>query len=493
MRVKSLLAKLSLTLLLLFCLVGSLVVYVTLFASEQYQQEICQRMNSALATHIIEDTRLIEDGHLNQNVITSLFRNLMTFNPSLEIYLLDDKGGILTFSAPPWKVKRLSVSLEPIQRYLQQEAAFPITGDDPRSFEQSKIFSVAPVQDTGNFKGYLYVILGGEEYDNIVQRIKSSYILKLSFSILAVGFVFAAATGIFMIAWLLHRLKQLTLAIDSFKQNASLAAFDHTLLRNGDEIDQLATAFYEMAKTITQQFDDLKANDHLRRELVANVSHDLRTPLATLQGYIETLIIKDNSLDQAARQHYLATAIKHCHRLNRLVTELFELAKLDAHELKISCEPFNLAELIQDIIQKFTLRAQSQHIQLCSIMHLSQSFTYADISMIERVLENLLENALRHTPQQGTIKIELNQRQHSIEVQVFNNGPGIPANEITHIFDRFYQVDKSRTSLEGGSGLGLAIVKRILELHDTEIQVVSQPQQYTVFSFTLPAYAALRA
>lgn len=489
MWLKSLFAKLILALLVLFCLVGALVGYVTLFAAEKYQQEVCQKMNQAIATHIIEDTQLLKDGHINKRVIEGLFHTLMTFNPTLEIYLLDDKGGILTFSAPPWKVKRMSVSLDPIQRYLQAGAVFPITGDDPRNFGQSKVFSVAPVQDSGSFKGYLYVILGGEEYDSVLQRVKESHILKLSLIILLLGLLFSTLAGVLMVGGLIRRIKKLTQAMAHFQRGASLKLIDKPVaMTRGDEIDQLSAAFYEMAKTITHQFDDLKTNDHLRRELVANVSHDLRTPLATLQGYIETLIIKDSTLDAAARQDYLGTAIKHCQRLNQLVSELFELAKLDSHEIKLLREPFNLGELIQDIIHKFELRAKTKGITLSTQIELHPAFVYADISMIERVLENLLENALRHTPKDGRVMIDLQAAKGSIEVRVIDTGSGIPESEIRHIFDRFYQLDKTRSAPEGGSGLGLAIVKRIIELHQTEINATSQPGQQTVFSFSLPAY-----
>lgn len=486
---RSLFAKLVLALLVLFCVVGALVGYVTLFAAEKYQQEVCQKMNQALASHIIEDTQLIKGGQINQRVIEGLFHTLMTFNPALEIYLLDDKGGIVTYSAPPWKVKRLSVALAPIQRFLKAGAVFPITGDDPRNFAQSKVFSVAPVQDSGGFNGYLYVILGGEEYESILQRVKDSYILKLSFTILLLGLLGSTLAGMFMVGGLIRRIKKLQQTMTHFQYSASLSLLEQpSNPAQGDEVDQLSATFYAMARTITQQFDDLKTNDHLRRELVANVSHDLRTPLATLQGYIETLIIKDSTLDSTARQDYLSTAIKHCQRLNQLVSELFELAKLDSHEIKLSREPFNLGELIQDMIHKFELRAKANGISLSTHIDLHPAFVYADLGMIERVLENLLENALRHTATEGRVMINLLAVQGGVEVRVIDTGSGIPENELPHIFDRFYQLDKTRNAPEGGSGLGLAIVKRIIELHQTEINATSQPGHQTVFSFSLPAY-----
>lgn len=247
-----------------------------------------------------------------------------------------------------------------------------------------------------------------------------------------------------------------------------------------------------MASKIYHQLDDLKTTDSLRRELVANVSHNLRTPLATLQGYIETLLIKDATLTEKDRRNYLQTAIKHCTRLNRLISELFELARLDACETRPHQENFNLAELIEDIVQKFSLPSKQKGIKVSAQHDSTTLFVYADISLIETVLDNLLENALRFVPTGGTITLSLKELEQQIQIQICDNGSGIPDTELPLIFDRFYQLDKNRNVENNNSGLGLAIVKRILELHNSIIKVTSQPGEETIFSFTLPSSSGLR-
>ena len=241
-----------------------------------------------------------------------------------------------------------------------------------------------------------------------------------------------------------------------------------------------------MAEKIHFQLDDLQTTDYLRRELVANVSHDLRTPLATLQGYIETLLIKESELSQQQRKQYLQIAIKHCARLNKLVAELFELARLDASETKLSIESFNLVELAEDIVQKFTLRLQEKNIRVQVKYVTTELFVVADISLIERVLENLLENALRFVAEHGLITIALEENHQHVQIKVIDNGVGIPESDLPHIFDRFYQLDKNRHVESNHSGLGLAIVKKIIELHHSIIEVSSIPGRETRFSFTLP-------
>ena len=486
----SLFAKLTLVLTVLFFLLGALVVALTLFSTEMYQQEVNQKLNHKVAAHIVNETNLINEGNINRKALKNIFDSLMVFNPSLEIYLLDHEGWIISYSAPPWKVVRQSVDLKPIKRLLNNPSDFLIKGDDPRSFDKSKAFSVAPIKTSGQFEGYLYVILGGEEYDDIVELVQSSQILQLSLLIIFIGLLFSTITGIAFFAGLTRRLKKLSDAMDHFKKYGEL---DKSIIpshrKSGDEIDRLAATFSTMAEKIHSQLDYLQTTDNLRRELVANISHDLRTPLATLQGYIETLLIKENQFDPDERRYYLQIAIKHCHRLNKLVMELFELAKLDARETRPENEQFNLAELVQDIVQKFKLAAKKNKLRILVDSDPELSFVYADISLIERALENLMENAIRHTPSGGMIRISLSPENNNIAVRVSDNGCGIPETEIPFIFDRFYQMDKNRTLYPGSSGLGLAIVKRIIELHHSVIRVTSKPDIKTTFSFSLPIFS----
>ncbi len=487
----TLFAKLSLALSLILILLGVFGVSLTLVATNLYQQEVMQKLNQQVARHIVEETELLQDDRVNRPALRQLFHSLMILNPSLEIYLLDHEGGILAFSAPPWKVVRLSVDVDPIKRYLAgaSDTLFPLRGDDPRNTNRSKVFSAARVPFNNQPDGYLYVILGGEEYDSIASRIQSSYILRNSLWVIGGGLSVALSSGMLLFVVLTRRLKRLTRAMTAFEHDPGIAPKLPAKARRGDEIDTLAAVFQSMTKKIHVQLDQLQTTDHLRRELVANVSHDLRTPLATLQGYIETLLIKQDDLSKDDKRRYLQTAIKHCQRLNKLVAELFELAKLDASETQPQPELFNLAELTEDVIQKFALSARQKEVGLQARYDANESFVYADLHLIERVLENLLENALRFVPPRGTITITLRADRQQMRIDVSDNGSGIPAAELPYIFDRFYQLDKTRQTEDGNSGLGLSIVKRIVELHHSAISVHSVPGRETTFSFFLPASA----
>ncbi|MFT7564982.1 MAG: signal transduction histidine kinase [Bacteroidia bacterium] len=163
-----------------------------------------------------------------------------------------------------------------------------------------------------------------------------------------------------------------------------------TLTDNGDEISQLHGAFAGMANKIREQFEGLKETDRLRRELVSNVSHDLRTPLASMHGYVETLLIKNDTLTADERKHYLQITRKHTLRLRQLIGDLFELSKLDAASVHPVLEMFSFSELLQDVTQDFDLEAQKKGVNMEVIAKPEASLVYADIGLMQRVLENLL-------------------------------------------------------------------------------------------------------
>ena len=486
---KSLYSKLAAVLTALFCLVGLAIIIVTLFSTEMYQQEVNQRLNRQLAEQIVSENLLMEQNRVNQKALADIFHMLMVINPSIEVYLLDPQGTILAFSADPGKVKRTRVDLKPLVDMLQKDVTIPVLGDDPRDPEGKKVFTVARIPQQGKLQGYLYVILGGETYDSVVQKIKTSYILQLSAWMIFASLLFALIAGLVLFASLTSRLKRLAKAMDAFRSGSKdrpiklrLAGRKH----GNDDIDRLGLAFREMAARIEEQMEQLQREDAMRRELIANVSHDLRTPLATLQGYIETLLLKEDNLGPQQRQKYLKTAIKHCKRLSKLVGELLELAKLESYDIRITREPFNLSELVQDVVQKFQLMASGKQIALSTNCAQNLPFVNADIGMIERVLENLIENAIHNTPPGGSIRLVIAPQQENVAVQVSDTGKGIPSEDLPHIFNRFYQLDKSRKSELGHSGLGLAITKKILELHDRTIEVASALGSGTTFSFRLP-------
>jgi len=487
MMFRTLYSRLALTLFILLCLVGVILIQVIGHSSTLYQQEVAQKLNRELAAHIVAEQPLIQDRKINHPALDHLFHQLMVINPSIELYLLDEHGAVLGYSAPAGKVRRTQVALEPVRKFLDGNAQFPLKGDDPRNPEGRKVFSAARIADHADLQGYLYIVLGGEQYDHVVQMIGDSYILDSALLVLLVALVAALTAGLVVFALQTRRLRVLGNVMRRYAGEDGDGSLVIRYAGNtSDEIDTLGQQFNAMADKITSQINELMRMDGVRREMVANISHDLRTPLTTMRGYLETLQLKHAELSIDEQQQYLQTALSHSQRLGSMVEELFELARLDSCESVVYSEPFSMCELVQDVTQKFQLRAREKSVQLNVSLDPEAPLVHGDIAMMQRVLENLLENGLRHTPTGGSIDIGVDVDSGSVVVRVTDTGCGIPAEDVPRIFERFYQQDKNR-STGNSAGLGLAIVKRILELHDSVINVSSELERGTTFSFRIPA------
>jgi len=485
----SLFAKLSAALLMIVFLMGAAFFVVDRANSRLYYEELTQKLNSPIAMYVTGQRQLISDGVADLDSLRDLAGHAMVINPTAEIYLLDTDGVIFGHALPVDTVLREKIDLAPILALIGGSGNGPIHGDDPRSLDMQKVFSAAEIRSGDRLEGYLYVVLGGQTYEALANDIGNSYIGKVSL-IVALVIVFAAATvGLLVFRLLTRRLNRLNDEVN----RATESEFDHKPELSlpdvgGDEIDHLGQSFLAMSNQIRQQLEQLKENDRLRRELVANISHDLRTPLSAMQGYLETLIIKGDSLTDSDRNRYLTIARKHTVRLGILIGDLFELAKLDSASVTPSLEKFSVPELMQDVAQEFQLEAEKKEIGIEISLDSNNALTIGDIGLIQRVLENLVRNAIRFTPKGGEITLRIAERPECVAVSVTDSGPGIPENEIPRIFDRFYRSEKGEEALSDSSGLGLAIVKRILDLHNSRITVVSKPNMGTRFEFELPLY-----
>lgn len=480
---RSLYWKLSAVFLVLLLLIGAAYTYLTLFSSEMYFAETSQRINASLAQHIVEDIRPFVDGKPNLDGMNKLFHDVMVVNPSVEVYLLDAGGNILTYDAPKEKIKLTAVSLQPINDFLASEGKKLVLGDNPRDFHTPKVFSAAPVIMNDRTYGYVYVILRGEDYDSIADRIRESHILTLGLRGVLLSLVAAGAIGLVALGFVARKLRRLTATALAFRDGDYSR---RVRITSNDELDELGRAFNAMADTLSQHVENLERTDSLRRELIANVSHDLRTPLASIQGYLETVLMKESNLSADDRREYLEVIFSNTERLGKLIQELFELSKLEAKETRPHAEPFSLAELANDLAQKFLPLATKKEVKILTRFPDTLPLVGADIALIDRVLQNLLDNAIAHTNAGGEVRLSLERHGNKIRVSLEDTGVGIPESDLPYVFDRFYQArTKGKT---GGAGLGLAIVKKILEAHGEPVTVESRVNVGTRFSFELPLW-----
>lgn len=484
-------AKLSAAMLTIVLLLGGAFYAIDRVSSKLYHEELSQRLNASLAMYVVNAKPLINSGQVDGAALAELANRAMVINPTAEIYLLDTNGGIRAHVLPSDAVSADKVNLAPILDLLSDSDNLPIKGDDPKNPGVEKVFSAWPVMDgtaPDTLVGYLYVVLGGAQYEAVAEQVSGSYVQRMVPVAIGLLVLTAFLAGALVFSLLTRRLRRLTSDVKNYTGNdfSNEYAIDAATTSN-DEIDDLRDACHIMASTIETQVEGLKENDRLRRELITNVSHDLRTPLASMQGYIETLLIKDETLDRETRIQYLSVARKHAARLSALIQDLFELAKLDSNRVTPEFEHFPMTELIQDVIQEFGLEAKSADVELQIEPPKTAVSVYADIGLIQRVLENLVANALKFTPSGGSITIGVSQGSDRVGVTVADTGTGIREEDIPRIFDRFFRAEQSEESIADSTGLGLAIAKRILELHGSRISVTSRVAEGTCFEFDLPA------
>lgn len=487
---RSLYLRLGFILLSLFAAIA-VVFFVALSSwGVVFFDEQTQRLNAKLASNIAREHRPISRNVLDTRRIQELFDYAVIVNPSVQAYLLDADGKIVATSvAQPLKLN--TVNLQPVKIFLRTEQRFPIVGDDPVTGTRHCVFSAAVVPGEYGPLGYVYVVLmsplssltGGG-------MLGGSVVLGLGAAFLLACLAFAGITGLLLFRSLTSRLRSLTHAVEDFQQHQYMQAvpFDAPG-KVRDEIDVLAQAFGNMSARMVEQIQLLENTDRLRRESVANASHDLRTPLAAMQGYLDTLRLKAEHLSPEQQRHYLEVAARHGDRLRHLVERMFELARLDAPEPVLHKEIFPLDELAADVVAQFKLQAEEKQIDLQLEADRGQAMVEADVGLLARVFENLLDNALRHTPAQGQVLVKVKHAKPGIVTVCFlDTGPGIAAPWRERIFERFQRPD---TGQKQGAGLGLAIVKRILELHASDIEVRTAPSGGAWFTFDLPAVTGL--
>jgi signal transduction histidine kinase len=510
--------------LLLLLLLGGTVFFVARTYTERSAMEVMQRSNLGLAQYVVDhqSAALIKaDGQPDQERVQDLAMHVMAINPAVEVYLLNSQGQVLAHAlrdVPGPNPVGARVNLAPIQKLLATPAStlrLPLLGDDPRQVLQASrpgqgaalaAISVAPLVVPASIgpdvatpaqAGYLYIVLNTQNLQSVAASLANSDALRALLAGLSLATLAAAVVLYGALQKLTRPLRELTAELGAFRHET-----DEAQARPPQsEISVLRSAAKAMQARIAQQFARLEESDQLRRELVSNISHDLRTPLSSIRGYVETVLLRGDGLDASTRSTHLKTALRHVNVLDKRIADLFELSKLDAGRVQPTVEVFCLAELLQDVVQNYQLTAQQRGVRLgLSVGSQRQARVSADIALIERVLQNLVDNALRYTAQDGEVTLGLTAQGSQLQVSVSDTGRGIAREHLPHIFERYWRASDVETpehpespaaqnTQSTSSGLGLAIVKRIVELHGSVVQVHSELRQGTRIEFALPRVA----
>jgi signal transduction histidine kinase len=256
----------------------------------------------------------------------------------------------------------------------------------------------------------------------------------------------------------------------------------------GDEIARVAAAFNRMAGELEARDAALRTSDGLRRQMMADVSHELKTPLTAMRGFIETLRMPEVALDADRRNRYFETIDRETRRLERIVKDLLDLARYEGGGVVLQRRLFDIERLFENVAGRHERDAQTKGVAIRIHVDAQADQVVADPDRIEQAIENLVGNALRHTPAGGTITLSATQGDGVATLSVSDTGRGIAAEHLPHVFERFYKVDSARAAESTGSGLGLSITKAIVARHGGTIRVTSQPGQ-TTFTVALPQSA----
>ncbi len=253
---------------------------------------------------------------------------------------------------------------------------------------------------------------------------------------------------------------------------------------NKEALEAAAIENKRINKQLQQSLEQVTLLDGFRKEMIANLSHDLRTPMANILGYLETILLKKEHLSDTEQEKFLNISLSEAKRLHRLLADLFDLSKLESGQIQIEAEPFNMAEMAQDTLQKYQLQAEQKHIKLLTDFSENLPLALADVRWIDRVLQNLMDNALRYAYEGGFVMLTVFEKESKLHIKVCNSGDPIPEAHLTKVFDRYF---KSSNRKKDSTGLGLTIVKKVVELHGERVWAESS-DEITTFRFTLPQF-----
>jgi signal transduction histidine kinase len=387
---------------------------------------------------------------------------MMESEAETDVVITNDKGNVLYFSD----------HILPFAKRIIKNKAKNIPHDgmivQKNWQKESHISTVSPIRVDGKIKGYVYMFQNTDSIQNMIYKLKHHFIVVGILSIFLTIITIAFLSRVITIP--LIRMKQAT---------EKLSKGDFSVRLNVKGGDELA----ELGKTIQTLARDLEYLKKERKEFLASISHELRTPLTYIKGYAD--IARRLNIGEEERNRYLSIIYEETEQMQKLVKDLFELAQMDQHSFQIHKEPTNLCFFLKKLHNKMYPAFQTKKMSL--VCYCDGNITvHIDQKRFEQVMMNLLDNALKYSDQGSTVSIDVKAEKKNIVIIVSDEGTGIPEEDLPHIFERLYRVDKSRSRTSGGTGLGLAIVKEIIEAHGGSIYADSIYGKGTKMIITLP-------
>lgn len=471
----------------------------TPYASDDEEEWFEHRAEGELTALAGNLAALPDDGHAAADALVDYGRRVAGYN--VEVLVVGPRGRALV--ATPGDslvtaVERLDVDL--LRRMAAEEWDFSTYPDKTNvDAYANRIFAVEVIGDASSPRGYLVASYRPVELDAALMEAHSGLMERqqLLVKLLSGTLVLSGLAGLVLLVWTSRRISRLSAAMSDFTDGN----LDRRVRAGGrDEIDDLGRHFNQMAGHIGQMVESLRQKEQFQRQLIANVSHDLRTPMASIQGNVEALRLRFDRLDDAQRARALETIGGNLAHLDRLVERMLVLSRLDAGQAVLQPEEFSIVELSESVLRRCEHLALPGGLRLALDAPARLPLVLADPLQVTQVLQNLVENAIKFNRPQGSVTVALAEAGGRVRVSVADTGQGIDAADLPHVFERFYTGDAARTRrgeapghLRHSSGLGLAIAAKVVEAHGSRLEVDSRPGEGATFSFHLPAAGETRA
>jgi len=454
------------------------VVLVLLISGVQdfYTDQFTDQMETVFSKpEFVSDLRMAagrEDAVAQMNEMLFAFMGELGIDRTTRnFYILDGVTGAVLKTSSPDDNRRIEIT-ENIITALLGENSFMVSS---RADYMDAAVPIVAHDGSANF--VVYII----DNKQTVQSLNAEIFVIILRAVL-IGFAIAVIISLVISKTLISPIQGMTKAAEAMADGD----FSRKIpVESADEIGVLAKTFNGMAGQIETMLEELQRVEALRREFVANVSHELRTPLTNIRSYAET-ISDDKDIPQEMEDEFLRIIINQSDRMTKIVQDLLELSRFDSGASVLSVEEFSIEQAVRDVYAAIALEARKRSHVLNLELEWKLPNIKGDRDKIEQVLMNVIANALKYTPDGGTIAIYSGTTGGDVWVKIEDTGVGIPPEDLEHVFDRFYRVDKARSRESGGTGLGLSIAKEIISRHGGDIKIESTPGSGTSVTIRLP-------